>query len=98
MSMATTPINWRSSLPGGTAGVITGALGHPYFRTLPFTEAEGIIRFSAIPGQRYRVEATSDLRSGDWQVLAIFAATDHEAAFADPTPGSHRIYRVAWIP
>jgi hypothetical protein len=92
------PINWRSSVPGGTPGLITGALGHPYFQTLPFEEAEGIVRFSAIPGQRYRIEATTDLRSGDWDVLAIFTATDHAAAFTDPAPGKRKVYRVAWIP
>lgn len=58
--------------------------------------ADGALRFrwATVPGVTYRVEATTDIDGGPWQVLGQETATGDALIFTDLPTGTVRFYRV----
>ncbi|MBM3881392.1 MAG: hypothetical protein FJ387_16980, partial [Verrucomicrobia bacterium] len=90
-------------LPAPTPGAANNGApaAPPHIATLTLELNGGItLRWSAITGRRYRLEATSSLGELSWQPVGEVTAAGVEAALTDTVPGPapQRYYRVVMLP
>jgi len=72
----------------------------PAFNYSTFKDGQLIFSWSAIPGQAYQVQFTTNLNQIEWQPLSsVITATDSSAEFADrPGRDDQRYYRLVTVP
>jgi hypothetical protein len=78
---------------------MTASLGPPQITDITSTATEVALTWQAVPGWNYRVQYKNDLMDANWQDLpGDVAATGITASKTTARSGTHRFFRVRWLP